>query len=289
MARRDIRFLYGEHFFEEDLPLYINRAVENYDLHEHRHDFLEISYVSEGSGVHHTDQPPVSVSQGDLVVIPLGVSHVFRPVSPSRSRPLIVRNCLIRTERFGELLAGIPGCGELTSLLEQPEIRYYRDADGDCGRLFERLHHEYSGRRPAREAALYVLLLELLIRLHRFAAEKREPASAKLPSGMDEALRLIHAGYASPISTAALAASAGVGERQFQRLFARYTGMTPLNYLQAVRINEACRLLRDTDMKVAAVAAAVGYQDLAHFTALFKRVAGLAPGGYRRRRSTGAE
>ncbi|WP_217596068.1 AraC family transcriptional regulator [Cohnella sp. GbtcB17] len=285
MARRDIRILFGEKYFEDDLPISINRAVETYDLHEHRHDFLEISYVSEGSGVHHTDQPPVAVKQGDVVLIPVGVSHVFRPVSPSRSRPLVVRNCLIQTERFGELLRGIPGSAPLAALLEQPSIRYFRDADGECERLFGRMHLEHRARRSARVAALHVLLLDLLILLLRLG-EERAPAAATMPVGLEEALRVLHGAYATPLSTSALAAAAGIGERQFQRLFVRYTGMTPLAYQQSLRMREACRLLRDTDWKLVAVAEAVGYQDMSHFAALFKRVVGCAPGQYRKQAGT---
>lgn len=282
MARRSIDFLYGEHFFEDDLPIHVNRAIETFEMGEHRHDFLEISYVSEGSGVHHTGMAPTNVSQGDIVLLPVGVSHVFRPLSPSKTQALVVRNCLIQTEKQAELLRRLPGCAPLVSLLTRTDIRYYRDRDGACGRLFQRLHLEYGARRPAREAALHMLLVELLIELLRLD-EEEAAAATRPPAGMEEALRLLHAEYAAPLSTAELAASAGIGERQFQRQFLKYTGMTPLAYLQTVRITEACRLLRDTDWKIAAIAAAVGYQDLPHFAALFKRIAGIAPGAYRRR------
>jgi len=286
MAKRTIGLMNGDRYFKDNLPIYVNRAVESFDLHEHRHDFLEISYVSEGSGVHHTSQASVSVSQGDLVLLPVGVSHVFRPLSASKSRPLVVRNCLIQTERFASLLGDLPGCGALSPLLTQPDIRYYRDRDGECGRLFQRLHHEYGASRPAREAALYMLLLELLILLHRLE-EEQAADTAKPLAGMEEALRLLHADYAAPLSTAALAACAGIGERQFLRVFGKYTGMTPLAYQQTLRMQEACRLLRDTDWKLAAIAAATGYQDMSHFAALFKRIVGCAPGRYRKQSRSG--
>lgn len=281
MVNRFIGFLHGTLFFEDDLPIYVNRAVENYSSHEHRHDFLEISYVSEGSGSHHTGESAVPVAQGDIVLIPVGVSHVFRPASPVPTRPLIVRNCLIHTDKLAGQLAGWPGFAALAPFLAQPDIRYYRDRDGECGRLFHRLHLEYGARRTAREAALHMLLLELLIQLHRLGEEEL-PFAAAPPAGMEAALRLMHAEYAAPLSTAMLAADAGLGERQFQRLFAKYTGMTPLAYQQTLRMQEACRLLRDTDCKLAAVAAAAGYQDMSHFAALFKRIVGSAPGQYRK-------
>ncbi|OXM16849.1 AraC family transcriptional regulator [Paenibacillus herberti] len=281
MVQRVIGSLQGSSFFEGSLPVYINRAVESFGMFEHTHDFLEISYVSEGSGVHYTEASSIQVSQGDIILIPVGVSHVFRPSSPSPSKPLVVRNCLIDTDKMAPFLQGFPGGAPLKALLSHVHIRNFRDRDGECGKLFQRLHYEYAARRPAWEAALYAVLLELLLHLHRLQEE--QPGSiAPSPGALKETLQLLHSQFALSLSTSTLAAKAGLGERQFQRLFAKHTGMSPIAYLQTLRVQEACRLLRETDWKLTAISSAVGYQDPAHFTALFKRVVGCPPGRYRK-------
>ncbi|MCM3747191.1 AraC family transcriptional regulator [Paenibacillus pasadenensis] len=281
MVQRVIGSLQGVHFFEANLPIYVNRAVESYELHEHTHDFAEISYVAEGSGVHYGDGSSLPVSQGDVILIPIGVSHVFRPTSPDAAGPLVVQNCLIDPFRLSSFIHYVPGGTPLLALLAATGIRRFRDKDGECGKLFQRLYYEYAARRPGWEASLHAALLQLLVHLQRLNTEAAD-SSVPVHAMLEEALRHLHRCYDQPIPTSELARIAGLGERQLQRLFAKHTGMPPLAYQQRLRIREACRLLRDTDGKIAAIGSAVGYQDYAHFTALFRRIMGCAPGHYRK-------
>ena len=65
------------------------------------------------------------------------------------------------------------------------------------------------------------------------------------------------------------------------RVFHRETGETVTAYLNRVRVSEAKRLLRITNMRVSEVCYEVGYQSLSHFTRMFKRVTGLSPRAFR--------
>lgn len=72
-------------------------------------------------------------------------------------------------------------------------------------------------------------------------------------------------------------------ERTFKRRFAAATGLTPIAYVQRLRIEEAKRRLERTDAAVDEISWRVGYEDPAFFRRLFRRVTGMAPGAYRRR------
>jgi transcriptional regulator GlxA family with amidase domain len=74
-----------------------------------------------------------------------------------------------------------------------------------------------------------------------------------------------------------------LAERTFKRRFAAATGLTPLAYVQRLRIEEAKRRLERGDEPVDEVGWRVGYEDPAFFRRLFKRTTGLAPGAYRKR------
>lgn len=75
----------------------------------------------------------------------------------------------------------------------------------------------------------------------------------------------------------------GLAERTFKRRFTEATGVSPLAYVQRVRIEEAKRRLERTEESAEAVGWHVGYEDPAFFRRLFKRVTGLTPGVYRKR------
>lgn len=80
-----------------------------------------------------------------------------------------------------------------------------------------------------------------------------------------------------------LAHELGMSPRNFMRRFKQATGVTPLDYLQRLRVRAAQRLLEDEELSVQEVGARVGYEDAAFFRDLFKRHTGLAPVAYRRR------
>ena len=80
---------------------------------------------------------------------------------------------------------------------------------------------------------------------------------------------------------AALSAAFNVSTRTLLRRFADETGQSPLRYLQSSRVRRARHLLETTDRTVAAIAAAVGYQDPGTFAALFAEHTGRRPRDYR--------
>ena len=74
-----------------------------------------------------------------------------------------------------------------------------------------------------------------------------------------------------------------LAERTFKRRFSAATGLTPIAYVQRLRIEDAKRRLERTDAPVEEIGWRVGYEDAAFFRRLFKRRTGLAPGAYRKR------
>lgn len=74
-----------------------------------------------------------------------------------------------------------------------------------------------------------------------------------------------------------------LAERTFKRRFTSATGLTPIAYVQRLRIEDAKRRLERTDASVDEISWRVGYEDAAFFRRLFKRTTGLAPGAYRKR------
>ena len=75
----------------------------------------------------------------------------------------------------------------------------------------------------------------------------------------------------------------GLAERTFKRRFTSATGLSPIAYVQRLRIEDAKRRLERTEASVDEISWQVGYEEPAFFRRLFKRVTGLAPGAYRRR------
>lgn len=80
-----------------------------------------------------------------------------------------------------------------------------------------------------------------------------------------------------------MALLSGLPERTFKRRFAQATGMSPLEYVHTLRLEEAKQMLEAGDDPIEAIAWEVGYQDTSFFARLFRRRVSLTPAQYRRR------
>lgn len=89
--------------------------------------------------------------------------------------------------------------------------------------------------------------------------------------------------YAGATPVAGMAVASGLPERSFKRRFKQATGMSPLEYVQALRLEAAKERLEATLTPIEAIANDVGYEDAGFFGRLFKRQVGLTPAQYRRR------
>lgn len=75
----------------------------------------------------------------------------------------------------------------------------------------------------------------------------------------------------------------GLSPRAFERRFRNATNLSPIAYVQHIRIEEAKRRLERSDVPIDRISWDVGYEDAAAFRRLFKRIARVTPGAYRRK------
>lgn len=116
------------------------------------------------------------------------------------------------------------------------------------------------------------------------------PAWIGAAATVRRALRLIDEGALDRGGVEDLAARLGVGARQLDRLFARHVGASPLAVAATRRLHFAKRLVDETNLPIADVAAAAGYRSARRFNDAFLRAFRRAPRELRRaRRAAPAE
>ena len=90
-----------------------------------------------------------------------------------------------------------------------------------------------------------------------------------------------HYQESSPVG--AMVRLSGLAERSFKRRFQQATGMSPLEYVHTLRLEEAKQILETSSASVEAIANEVGYEDAGFFSRLFRRQVSLTPAQYRKR------
>jgi transcriptional regulator GlxA family with amidase domain len=89
--------------------------------------------------------------------------------------------------------------------------------------------------------------------------------------------------YREPAPVSAMVRISGLPERSFKRRFEQATGMSPLEYVHTLRLEEAKQMLESGEQSIEAIANEVGYEDAGFFSRLFRRSVSLTPAQYRKR------
>lgn len=142
-----------------------------------------------------------------------------------------------------------------------------------------------SGQPMAEILAMHHLESLLLWRCHRwFPGELRVGRDPRI----EEVIAYIVEHVADPIWVDDLARVAGLSETRFTAVFKQSVGMPPMQYLTRYRMQRACTQLLSTNQLVKQIATEVGYQDVAQFSARFRKLLGVSPLHYRHSHHAGS-
>ncbi len=155
-----------------------------------------------------------------------------------------------------------------------------RIADSAVASMITTIEEEYRETKPGYELFVRANLLLIFSRLSRHyrAADTAPESDARI----GDVMRYIGSHYAEPLSTRHLADMFGFSLSYFCRYFKNATGTTILEYINAVRLSHACRLLQQTDMPVSGIAARVGYTGTNYFVRQFHTSVGCSPLQFRK-------
>jgi transcriptional regulator GlxA family with amidase domain len=137
-------------------------------------------------------------------------------------------------------------------------------------------------RTRARELAHLLIILDLLASARQAASidvDRRPDTPAVVLSALD----ILERDLAVSWTLDELSARLFVGPFHLTRLFGRYIGVPPMQYLGRRRLERAAALLSETDLPVASIGVTVGMSDPAHFSRRFRAIFGLSPRAYRLR------
>lgn len=139
---------------------------------------------------------------------------------------------------------------------------------------------EMSGEREYRAEVVHGLVLRLLLEIARMNPREvgvEQPAREAGLNRINAALDYVAAHYAEEIRVEELADCCGMSETHFRRLFTDFINMTPVEYINLVRIEHACERLKNSDDTMEEIALKTGFLSQATFNRNFKKIVGLPP------------
>lgn len=152
--------------------------------------------------------------------------------------------------------------------------------------LFEAMLAEVGGEADSLYVdTLYNAFLGRLLAEHSsLDAAARAAPVAIAPRRLAAVIDYVEANLAGEVSLADLAAVAQLSPFHLARAFAQTTKRTPHAYVMDRRLEAAKRLLRDSSLSIATIAGLCGFASASHLSSCFRRVTGITPTDFRRRR-----
>lgn len=239
------------------------------------HDHLEIAFIISGKGHYCIDGITYETSEGDLFIVNSGTNHYA--LAADSDDPAV--ELFVGAADF-QLIGMEPNT--LPLIDGSPIVHTTGDARTKLHRIATLMEAENSiyweGRYYVQRSYMeQMMLIYLKEYIHPVPATPREIKSVNKKYVVDAVEGYFEEHYAEHISLDLLAESMYLSPFYISRIFKSETGDTPIRHLIDIRLDKAMEALRSTAMSVSEVAASVGYDDVSHFSKLFKKRFGCPP------------
>ena len=162
------------------------------------------------------------------------------------------------------------------------------DKDNKILNILKELTYEYKSK-AYNDDMVYIKIMEFFITLQRLYNSGNELHTLKINRYMKNqekffpVLDYITEHFSSPITIDDLAGIVYMEKGYFIKQFKKCFNITPMNYIQAVRINRALNLIEYTDMSISKISEEIGFLNQNSFFKAFKSLYSVTPNDYRKK------
>jgi len=230
------------------------------------HRFTEIFYQVSGEGHTVVEGAPVTLAAGELLLLNPGIQHRMLAMQTPKAKTLQLRAEHLLFDFEGNGFAQYGNTSTNNHLL---------------GCMYGMLY-ETAERALGYEVVCDQLLSIAVIQLLRFTrCSLTILGSGGLPAQCSMVQQYINNHFKEDLNLDQLADQCGLNKFYLVHSFKKATGTTPINYLNQLRLQEAEKLLKTTDLPVAKIAQDVGFSSQNGFSQSFRRFKGVSPTHYR--------
>ena len=252
----------------------ITKSKYDSDWHStlHTHPFTELFYVVDGKGEFNIQGQRFPLKQNDFVIINPQVEHTELS-SPDEPLEYIVLG--INGLSFSNLTPVSEG-GHPFSFFN------LRDEQKDILRYLNAMVQEATSQSMSYELVCHNLLEILLIKILRHQHFDLEVGKqSKATKDISFIKHYLETYYHESIQLEDLASMTHLSRFYISHSFKKEIGMSPMEYLIAIRIKESKILLRTTNYSISQVADIVGFTTPTYFSKQFRKSTGISPTDYR--------
>ncbi|MCA1292518.1 AraC family transcriptional regulator [Paenibacillus sp. alder61] len=280
------------HWFttDEHFPFFIQYGGHEEDTSLHRHiDFSELVIVLNGNATHIVNNEASFIKKGNVFVINGSTSHAYKDPCDLKICNIMYHPEMLRAA--GPDLRTSTGFQALFIL--EPFYRQIHDYKSKLNlsmvgldvvsSLISGMIEEYHNKHQGYQTMLTSRFMELAVYLSRQYDSQEKSIDPSLMH-LANAVSYIEDHYLEPVTLEEIAAKSEISVRHLNRIFKAYYQTTPIAYLQRLRLERACTLLRQTNLSITDISYECGFNDSNYLARQFKKKYGMTPKSFRMQR-----
>lgn len=283
---------YSENKFLHNSEFHVFRCGSTTDRHSH--EFLELVYIENGTGIHKINGKRFNIEIGDVFVINPDEIHSYHNTINLKIINILIKPSFLKKE-FPSLrmVDGFWGFFLIEPFFREEvnfshRLKLNLDQIKEIEKLLMEIMLELEKRSPGYTTISRAKLLEFIIKLCRFYTEYQEKERFNMDmlhkrDALFNVLKFISGSYLKKMSIEDLAEIMHLEPSYFGRIFKKKTGKTPMEYVIEYRINKACDYLIHSDMNITSIAFETGFNDSSYFTKKFHEIKGFTPLQFRKK------
>lgn len=255
------------------------------DLTNHFHNLTEIGICRRGSGSLLFQNEKMDYRENTVVVIPANTPHNI--MSNDKEKSFWEFLYIDTLEFLKNVSFGERDTQRFASRIESHPIKRQKEEiplfirELDC--LMDQIRVQDYGYRNCVKGLLYTLLMEIVkMNADEFASEKMRDTAVYVNDDRSEKLQLaltfVEEHFAEDIKISDIAKAAYISESYLRKIFAEKYDVTPIQYVNYIRIQEACKLMKKKKLNINEAAQKVGFNNIATFITNFKKIKKQTPG-----------
>ena len=238
----------------------------------------ELSFVRVGSGISIIGGDEKRFARGDLVLVPPGIQHQWIFDASDTDEQGCIQNISVMFSReFVEsVTAAFPELEKSLSAITDSGNTLYTYG-GKTGDAIKKLLVDMMGMSYERRAVSMLELLTLLCRVEGRRCVEAEPRLSETEKKTERLKVFCICNFRRNVDCTAAARHLGMNKSALCRFVRHRLGMTFTAYINRLRIEESCKLLKNTDKTAASIAYDCGFSNVTYFNRVFKRMHGMSP------------
>ncbi len=291
---KDVPLIKKEDLFSENGSVHIHLSNEYKDYVGilHKHKFIEIVYIVSGKARHVINENEYFVKKGDVSVINPSEAHAFY-ADTECDEEFVAYDLMFTPDFIDRACLEGDGFSELSDSFmfyslfpDEKEFKKRFNLVPSCGfvleTVFERIYHEYKGKKNGYINLIRVYSAEIIIKLLRRIGDlKKSHISESQRQIVAKVIEYVENNYSIKINTEEIASKMFFNKDYISKLFKSETGQSISEFVREIRLKEACRQIASTDRNITEIAYDCGFGDIKTFYSLFKKYVGCTPKVYR--------